>query len=179
MLEDFLKGNHFVLDLATLPWPWGTLELWRGGTKGVHHPFDGQCGHFGYGSRQDQGVPRLRGPRHLTPGLDTPSLQQPYRPARVQLGAPAMGADAEQRQQAKVGRRRRFYGARGARGESAGAEQGVAATALREMASEGQRVMAEGQRRQRVNTIHFFYQVEGFFVPTSSCDAVGDDAEQI
>jgi hypothetical protein len=150
-----------VLDLATLPWPWGTLELSGGikrvgvaqlvervlyhstrravperswvqsllpstevepgfstfggmlvpvlqlmspvcktgtslGIKRVHHPFDGQCGHFGYGSEQEQGVPRLRGPIHLTPGSDTPS-QPPFRLARVQLGAPAMGADAEQR----------------------------------------------------------------------------------
>jgi hypothetical protein len=162
MLENFLKGNHFVLDLATLSWPWGTLEL-SGGIKTVHHPFDGQCGHFGYGSEQEQGVSRLRGPIHLTPGSDTPS-QQLYRLARVQLEAPAMGADAEQRQHAQVGRCRGFYGAGGARRESTGAEQGLAGpaptapgTMAQETASAGQGVTAEGQRQQRLNAVHFFY----------------------
>jgi hypothetical protein len=162
MLEDFLKGNHFVLDLATLPWPWGTREL-SGSTKGVEHPFDGQCERCVYGSGQVQGVPRPRGPNQLIQAQEDPP-QQPYRPARSQSRAPAMGARADQRQQARLkGRRRRFCGAESARGGHTGAEQVLAgpipvapATASGTAAFTGQR-WVEGHGRNDSSQLLFVF----------------------
>jgi hypothetical protein len=67
-----------------------------------------------------RGSPDPGDPISLSQAQEDPP-QQPYRPATGQPKAPAMGAGADQRQQAQEGRRRGFSGAEGANSAVPGA----------------------------------------------------------
>jgi hypothetical protein len=124
MLENFLKGNGFSFELATLPWPWETAK-YLGDNKGWNAPVMGEPSGGAMTQTQVGKFPIPAGlvilPQgqrtHLRPLTDLFEAQRSPREG---------GANADQRQRNPCRRRRTVSGAEDAKSVVAGTEHQLA-----------------------------------------------------
>jgi hypothetical protein len=130
MLEDFLKGNHYTIKLATVPWPrevngclscdmeWAMPSAGKAGRYGRHHGQD----RWSQGREASSGYPRAQ----------SAGLRGSYEPVRTdgtQSMSLELGAEVKQRQQVRQRWRTGFPGTYSARGAGAMADRRVAGPA--------------------------------------------------